>query len=390
MPKKLREKRKICFPIMSRIHYARQKHLMGLIQKSPKLDLQLVVGGSVLLDKHGERFLPAMAEAGFNVNETLFNVIDGGNHIAMAKTSGLAALEFSNSLYKLNPDIVLIRGDRFEQLALAMVAAYLNKTVAHIEGGDLTGTIDESVRHAITKLSHVHFVTNEDARKRVIQMGENPRMVFNVGSPDVEFAALVDKKNDGRAVNKSGMGFEIDVNKPFLMVMQHPVTTEKNNRKNFEETLKAIDSLNLPTVFFWPNSDAGTNEISKAIRVYREHGKLKNKKIRFVTDLLPDDFIALLRRASVMIGNSSSGIKESSYLGVPVVNIGTRQANRLRAENVADAGYKAEVIKKAIQNQLAHGPYKKSDLYYRAGSSRKIVEVLSKIKLNPQKKFYTI
>lgn len=387
---KVKNKRKICFPITSRIHYARQKHLLNLINKNPKLELQLVVGGSVLLDKHGERFLPAIADAGFTVNETLFNVIDGGGHIAMAKTAGLTALEFANSLHKLNPDIVLIRGDRFEQLAIAMVAAYLNKTVAHIEGGDVSGTIDESVRHAITKLAHIHFVTNEAARKRVIQMGENPKLVFNVGSPDVEFASLVDKDNDGRAVNKSGLGAKIDVNKPFLMVMQHPVTTEKNNRRNVEETLKAIDGLNMPTVWFWPNSDAGTGEVSKAIRIYREHGKLKNEKIRFVTDLLPEDFIGLLRKSGVLIGNSSAGIKEASYLGVPVVNVGTRQANRLRGENVADVGHQAASIKLAVQKQLKHGHYKKSDLYFRPQSSKKIIEVLSKVKLISQKKFFDL
>ncbi len=390
MSKKLREKRKICFPITSRIHYARQKHLLDLINKNPKLELQLVVGGSVLLDKHGEHFLPAIQAAGFRVNETLFNVVEGGGHIAMAKTSGLTALEFANSLYKLNPDIVLIRGDRFEQLAIAMVSAYLNKTIAHIEGGDVSGTIDESVRHAITKLSHIHFVTNEAARKRVIQMGENPRMVFNVGSPDVEFAALVDKKNDGRAVNKTGMGAKIDVNKPFLMVMQHPVTTEKNNRRNVEETLKAIDELKMPTVWFWPNSDAGTDEISKAIRIYREQGKLNNPNIRFVTDMLPEDFIGLLRRSSVLVGNSSSGIKEASYLGTPVVNVGTRQANRLRGENVVDVGYRSSEIKAAVQKQIKHGPYLKGSLYFQPNSSRKILEVLNKVKLTSQKKFHDI
>ena len=375
---------------MSRIHYARQKRLLELLNKNSKVDLQLVVGGSVLLEKYGERFLPAIQDAGFTINETLFNVIDGGSHVAMAKTAGLTALEFANTLYKLNPDVVLIRGDRFEQLALAMTAAYLNKTIAHIEGGDVSGTIDESVRHAITKLSHIHFVTNEDARRRVIQMGENPRLIFNVGSPDVEFAALVDKKIDGSAVNKTGTGVKIDVNKPFLIVMQHPVTTEKNNRRNLEITLDAVDSLGMPTVIFWPNSDAGTAEMAKAIRVYREKGKFKNKNLRFVTDLLPEDFIGLLRKAGVLVGNSSAGIKESSYLGTPVVNIGTRQSNRLRDQNVLDVGYNSAEIKKGILKQLQHGRRAQSDLYYKPASSQKIVEVLSKITLQSQKKFFDL
>lgn len=388
MAKKPKTKRTICFPITSRIHYARQKHLLEKLRVHPGIELQLVVGGSVLLDKYGEKFLPAIQADGFQINETLFNVVDGGTHIAMAKTAGLTALEFANTLHKLNPDIVLIRGDRFEQLAIAMVAAYLNKTVAHIEGGDLSGTIDESVRHAITKLAHIHFVTNDDARRRVIQMGENPRQVFNVGSPEVEFAARVGKQYDGRMINKTGAGATIDVSKPFLMVLYHPVTTEKNNRSKAEAVLRAVDDLNIQTIWFWPNSDAGTNDVAKAIRIYREHGLLKNNKIRFVTDLLPEDFIGLLRRASVLAGNSSSGIKESSYFGTPVVNIGTRQQGRLRGLNVLDTGYSKNDIVESIKKQIKHGKYPVSKIYYQPTTSQKIVEVLNKTKLYTQKKFY--
>ncbi|MEK7590514.1 MAG: UDP-N-acetylglucosamine 2-epimerase [Patescibacteria group bacterium] len=382
-----KRKRSICFPITSRVHYARQKNLLNKFRNNPKIDLQLIVGGSVLLDKYGERFIPAIQADGFTINDTLFNVVDGGSHIAMAKTAGLTALEFSNSLHKLNPDIVLIRGDRFEQLAIAMVAAYLNKTIAHIEGGDVSGTIDESVRHAITKLSHIHFVSNEDSRRRVIQMGENPRRVFNVGSLDVEAASLVNKKIDNKFINSVGTGYEIDINKPFIMALYHPVTTEKNNRKNSETVLKTIDELNIPAVWFWPNSDAGTNDVAKAIRMYREHGKLKNNKIRFVTDLLPDDFIALLKQSSALVGNSSAGIKESSYLGTPVINIGTRQQGRLRGQNVVDAACNNEAIKKAIKAQLVHGKYPRSDIYYKLQGSRKVAEILQKTPLYCQKKF---
>lgn len=381
-------KRKICFPIMSRIHYARQKHLLGLLKKHPNTELQLVVGGSVLLEKYGDKFLPAIENAGFDINETLFNVIDGGNHIAMAKTAGLTALEFANSLHKLNPDIVLIRGDRFEQLAMAMSAAFLNKTIAHIEGGDVSGTIDESVRHAISKLAHIHFTTNEDSRRRVIQMGENPRHVFNVGSLDVEFASLVNKKLDSWLINDSGIGVQIDFAKPFLVVMQHPVTTEKNNRLHMEILLRAVDDLNIQTIWFWPNSDAGTDEMAKAIRIYREQGKLKNNKIKFITHILPENFIALLRRAGALVGNSSAGIKECSYIGVPVVNVGTRQQNRLRGPNVTDVGCNAAAIKKTIQKQLSHGQYPSSKLYFKPGTSAMIVDILSKAKLHSQKSFY--
>lgn len=381
------KKRTICFPIMNRVHYARQIHLLELLKRHPNIDLQLVVGGTALLEKY-ERFFPTITEAGFQVHDALYNVIEGSNHITMAKTAGLTALEFANSLHKLNPDIVLIRGDRFEQLAIAMVAAYLNKTIAHIEGGDVTGTIDESVRHAITKLSHVHFVTNEAARKRVIQMGENPVQVFNVGSPDVEFAAMNKKKFDAAAVNKIGTGSVIDFGKPFVVVMYHPVTTETHNREHMETLLEVMDDYNMQTVWFWPNADAGANEMAKAIRVYREVGKLTNNKIRFVTDIMPEDFLALLRKCSCLIGNSSAGIKESSYLGVPVVNIGTRQFGRLRGPNVRDAGYGRKDIVDAIRLQLAHGAYQSSNVYFKPNTSKKIVDVLNKIPLQSQKKFY--
>lgn len=381
-------KRKICFPITSRVHYARQKRLLEMLKKNKNIELQLVAGGSVLLDKYGERFLPAIEKAGFKINDVLYNVIEGGHHVAMARTAGLTALEFSNSLYRLNPDIVLIRGDRFEQLALAMSAAYLNKTIAHIEGGDLSGTIDESVRHAITKLAHIHFVTNEDSRKRVIQMGEHPETVHNVGSLDIEFAASVSKKNRGEVVNTRGVGPLIDFAKPYIMVMFHPVTTEEKNHANAEELFKAIDALNMQTIWFWPNSDAGTDEIAKAIRVWRERIGSENHHIRFVTDLLPEDFIGLLRGAKCLVGNSSAGIKECSYLGVPVVNIGTRQQNRLRGPNVVDVGYEKKEIKDAILRQLEHGSYASSQIYYQPDTSNRIAKILANTKLYIQKKFF--
>lgn len=381
------QKRKICFPVTNRIHYARQKYLLERLNRHPRIDLQLIVGGSIVLDKYGQQFLPAIKGSAFKVHDILYNVIDGGNHVTMAKTAALTALEVANSLYKLNPDIVLIRGDRFEKLAIAMSAAYLNKTIAHIEGGDLSGTIDESVRHAITKLAHIHFVTNDDARKRLIRMGENPKYVFNVGSPDVEFTAQVKQQFDPKVIEAVGAGADIDFRKPFAIVVYHPVTTDKDNRLHTERLLKAVDDLDIQAVWFWPNNDAGTAEIAKAIRVYRELGKLKNNKIRFVTDILPEDFIALLKLSKVIIGNSSAGIKECSYLGIPAVNIGTRQANRLRGPNVLDCGHEAVAIRGAVLKQLRHGFYPSSPLYYRRGTSDRIVKILSAVPLLSQKHF---
>lgn len=373
---------------MSKIHYARQKRLLELLRDDPRFELQIVVGGSVMLEKYGEQFVPAILRDRFVISDALFNTIDGGNHIAMAKTAGLTALEFTNSLAKLDPDIVLIRGDRFEQLAIAMAAAYLNKTVAHIEGGDVSGTIDERVRHAITKLADIHFVTNDAARRRVVQMGEDPARVFLVGSPDVEFAAGTDVAIENALLEAMGTGRDINIAKPFMTVIFHPVTTEEKNREHTEALLKAVDAVDMPTLWFWPNSDAGTGEIAKAMRIYREVGKLRDDKIKFVTDILPEDFIALLRRTVCLVGNSSSGIKESSYLGVPVVNIGTRQGNRLRAANVRDVGYEHAAIEDAVRAQIAHGRYPASDLYFKTGTSKRITDILGTVPLGMEKRFY--
>ena len=254
-------KRKICFPITNRAYYGRSQLLIKKLHAHPDLDLELMLGGSILLDKYSRHIADDIEAGGFSIAASLFNVIEGGNHVAMAKTACLTALEVTNSLYTADPDVVVICGDRFEQLAIAMAAAYLNKTIAHIEGGDLTGSIDESVRHAITKLAHIHFVTNDDARRRVLAMGEDPRYVFNTGSLDVEVAAQATPALTNALVNGYGVGHAVDITQPFLMVIQHPVTSEADNRRHLETTMSAIAALGIPTIWFWPNSDAGTGEI---------------------------------------------------------------------------------------------------------------------------------
>src|SRR6476620_7001937 len=182
-------KRRICFPITNRAYYGRSQLLIRKLHSHPSIELELMLGGSILLDKYSRHVADDIEAGGFAISASLFNVIEGGNHVAMAKTACRTALEFTNGLHAQDPDIVVICGDRFEQLAITMAAAYLNKTIAHIEGGDVTGSIDESVRHAITKLAHIHFVTNDDAQRRVLAMGEDPKYVFTTGSLDVEVAA---------------------------------------------------------------------------------------------------------------------------------------------------------------------------------------------------------
>jgi UDP-hydrolysing UDP-N-acetyl-D-glucosamine 2-epimerase len=269
-----------------------------------------------------------------------------------------------------------------------MAAAYLNKTIAHIEGGDITGSIDESVRHAITKLAHIHFVTNQDAHRRVLAMGEDPQYVFNTGSLDVEVAAQVDGGITSEIVNGYGVGHAIDVSRPFVLVIQHPVTTEADNRAHLEETLAAVSALDVQAIWIWPNPDAGTGEMAESLRHFRENAGRPAPQMRFITDVPVAEFIALLKASACVIGNSSAGIKECSFLGTPVVNIGARQHGRLHAENVVHAAYRRDDILAAVRRQIAHGHYPPSEVYHREGASQSMVDVLAAIPLYTQKRFY--
>lgn len=381
-------KRKICFPITNRAYYGRSQMLLRKLQAHAGIDLKLMLGGSILLDKYSRHIADDIAAGGFDIASSLFNVIEGGNHVAMAKTACLTALEFTNELYTADPDVVVICGDRFEQLAIAMAAAYLNITIAHIEGGDVTGSIDESVRHAITKLAHLHFVTNADAQRRVLAMGEDPRYVFNTGSLDVELAAAVDTAITSDEVNGFGVGHPIDVERPFLMVVQHPVTTEADNRQHLETTLRAVAALDIPAIWFWPNADAGTGEMADSLRHMREGHPELTARMHFITNVPADRFVALLANTACLVGNSSAGIKECSYLGTPVVNIGGRQQGRLAGAHVTHVAYDATEIAAAVAAQLAHGRYPASDIYHGQNASDTVVDVLATAELYTQKRFF--
>jgi UDP-hydrolysing UDP-N-acetyl-D-glucosamine 2-epimerase len=381
-------KRRICFPITSRAYYGRSQLLLKKLQQHPAIELEVMLGGSILLDKYSHHIADDIEAGGFPIAASLLNVIEGGNHVAMAKTACLTALEFTNGLHAIDPDVVVICGDRFEQLAIAMSAAYLNTTIAHIEGGDRSGNIDESVRHAITKLAHIHFVTNDDAQRRVLAMGEDPKYVFNTGSLDVELAAHIDRAVTSEQVNAAGVGHEIDVTQPFLMVVQHPVTTETDNRRHLEATMRAIGALGMQTIWFWPNPDAGTAEMAEAIRHFREHHEAATAKTRFITNVAADEFVAMLKATACLIGNSSAGIKECSFLGTPVVNIGRRQQGRLTADNVVHVEHEVDAIGAAVDRQLRHGRYAASHVYYRPDASEQITNRLASAELYTQKRFF--
>ena len=379
--------KKVCVIITNRAHYARGKLVLKEINEHPKLELQLIVAGSALIEKYG-KIIKNIEEDGFKIDKKITMLLEGGTPTAMAKTTGLGLLEFSTAFENLKPDIVLIRGDRYEILAPAIAAAYLNIPLAHIEGGDVTGTIDESVRHAVTKLAHIHFATNELSKERILKMGELPENVYNVGSPDAEFLNVQDLTFNQKELWNGeiiGVGAQPNLSKKYIIVIQHPVTSEhKKALEQTEETINAIHELKIPTIWIWPNVDAGTDELSKAIRIYRE--KTDQNHIHFFRFLDPTLFAKLLKNAACIVGNSSAGIKESSFLGTPAVNIGTRQQGRLKDKNVIDVPHNKEKIKEAILSQINNGQYNSSKLYFKPSTSKQIAKILEDSKINIQKR----
>jgi UDP-hydrolysing UDP-N-acetyl-D-glucosamine 2-epimerase len=375
-------KRKICVVITARPSYSRIKTALLAIKEHPELELQLVVAGSALLERYG--YASKYIESdGFSITARVFNVLEGENLAAAAKTTGIGILELSTVFDNLKPDIVVTIADRFETIATAIAASYMNIPLAHIQGGEVTGNIDEKVRHSITKLADYHFVASQDAYQRVVNLGENPDFVFNSGCPSIDLAneVIQNPHLDFDPIKKyGGVGSLPKINKGYWVVMQHPVTTEVNeSRRNVEETLRALHEFNEPVFWFWPNVDAGSDGTSTGIRSFRENNDLK--KFHFFKNMEPSDFLKLLNNSKGLIGNSSVGIRECAYLGVPVVNLGTRQNRRERGNNVIDTAYKKNEIIEALHKINSSPRPVKSYVYGGGDAGKKIADSLATVPL---------
>jgi UDP-hydrolysing UDP-N-acetyl-D-glucosamine 2-epimerase len=380
-------KRKICVVITARPSYSRVKTALKAIQAHPKLELQLVVAGSALLDRYGNA-VNYIEDDGFVINEKVFIVLEGENKTSMAKTTGLGVMELSNTFYNLKPDAVVAIADRFETIAVSIAASYQNIPLVHIQGGEVTGNIDEKVRHANTKLADIHLVASEEAKTRVLKMGEDEDFVFNTGCPSIDIAYEVSRnpKLDFNPIDKyGGVGKKINWRDGYIVVMQHPVTTEYDQaRENVYNTLKVVHELGIPAFWFWPNVDSGADGTSNGIRSYREEHQPEN--IHFFKNMIPEDFLRLLCNSKCLVGNSSVGIRECAFLGVPVVNIGTRQHGRSRGENVIDVSYEQDAIKNGILNRMqTENRIAKDTIYGNGDSGKKIADILATIELRYHK-----
>jgi len=370
-------KKNICVVVASRANYGRVKYLMRAIQAHPDLELQVIVGASTLLERFGKAINVIKAD-GFSPVRSIHYVIEGETLSTQAKSTGLGIVELSSAFEDLQPDMVVTVADRFETMATAIAATYLNIPLVHLQGGEVSGNIDDRVRHAITKLADLHFVASELSAQRVVSMGENPRYVFNFGCPAMDVLANEDLSISNEHMSRYlGVGRPIDWTKPYVLMIQHPVTTSYGHGfEEVSETLQALKAIpELQKVVMWPNVDAGSDDISKGIRHFREFNM--NEPIYYYKNFSPEDYARVLNNALCCVGNSSSFIREAAFLGVPSVIVGDRQQGREHGRNVVFASYERADVEAQVRAQVARGRYPADFLFGRGDAGRRIAAELA-------------
>ena len=379
--------RKICVVVTARPSYSRIRTALKAIDEHPDLELQLVVAASALLDRYGNA-IQAIERDGFTIVQRVYMVLEGENLVTSAKSTGIGLSELATVFDNLKPDAVVTIADRYETLATAVAASYMNIPVVHVQGGEVTGSIDEKVRHAVTKLANLHLVSTNLAAERVRRLGEEPDSIFVTGCPSIDIAAEVAARpamDFDPFVKYGGVGPTTDLSRGYVVVMQHPVTTEyEEARQQVDETLYAVKNFGVPVLWFWPNVDAGSDGTSKGIRVFREKEDPPN--FHLFRNMSPEDFLRLLCGATAIVGNSSVAIRECSYLGVPAVNIGSRQLGRERGQNVIDVDHDRKEISDAVQTHIKRGKPKRDLLYGDGKAGGRIADCLSKVELKIEKR----
>jgi UDP-N-acetylglucosamine 2-epimerase (non-hydrolysing)/GDP/UDP-N,N'-diacetylbacillosamine 2-epimerase (hydrolysing) len=373
--------RKIAAVTGTRAEYGILYSILKAIEDRPELRLLLVVTGMHLSHEFGYT-AREIENDGFKIDASVDMLLSSDTLGAMAKSIGLGVIGMAQTWEQLKPDIILILGDRVEPLAAAIAGAYMNIPVAHIHGGDSPrGGLDEYARHAITKLSHIHFPATEKSGERIVKMGEDKWRVHVVGSPALD-VILSEPLLSRKVLTKR---FGLDLSQPLVLLVQHPVTTQADEApKQMRETLDAIVELKYPTVLIYPNSDAGGRRMIEVIREYERYPFLKT-----FPSLPRREYLSLMKAAGVMVGNSSSGIIEAPSFSLPAVNIGIRQEGRERGKNVIDVGYKKQEILKAVKKALTDKAFlaevKQCQNPYGDGKSApRIARILSEIEITPQ------
>lgn len=381
-------KKTICVFIGGRANYSSIKSALIAINEHPGLELKIILGSSALLKKYGN-LEKILKKDGFEIEEKVQMLVEGDVPSAMVKTTALGLLGLADVFERIQPDYVVVIGDRYEVMAPTIAAAYMNIPVAHTMGGEVTGTIDESIRHAITKFAHVHFPANKESGERIIKMGEEKERVFVVGCPRIDTVKKIIDENPDVPTEVfeqcGGVGPIFDLHQPFILISQHPVTTEYTKAEHqIQETINGAMRTGLPIILLWPNSDAGTEGISQGIRKFRESHP--NVMLHAFTNLPIAMYVRLMNNTACLVGNSSSGIREGAFLGTPCVNIGTRQAGRERGSNVIDVDCDRKVIEAAIKQQIQHGKYLSEPIYGDGTAGEKIAQILYETEVEVQKR----
>ncbi len=371
--------KKILVTTGTRAEYGFLRPVLKQIQKNDSLTLILVVTGTHLSKKHGFT-IDEIKKDGFPINAQIKMTPSGNDNFSMAMALGKGIISFTKIFKKFKPDINLILGDRDEMLASALAAYHVNIPNAHIHGGDVSGGLDEYTRHAITKISNIHFAATNQSKNRIIKMGENKKFVFFTGSPSID--ELV--KNKISSKNELLRKYNIDFKGNEIILLYHSVTTETKFSKNqIEKILNAITQLDKKIISIFPNSDPGYGDIIKVLNKFKKNIPL----FELYPNLPRKDFLGMLKNSGVLVGNSSSGFIESSYLSIPVVNIGTRQNNREGKKNIINvSGNSISEIQKAVIESLKKNNSKKikQSIYGNGTSSKKIVRILETIKINDE------
>ena len=367
--------RKICYVSGTRADFGLMIRTLKLGQQSSKLDVSVCVTGMHLSELFGNT-VSEIESSGLRICGRIPVELDGSTGATMARALGLQLIGMTEIFVRERPDLVIVLGDRGEMLAAALTAIHLNIPVVHVHGGERSGTIDEPVRHAISKLSHYHFVATEAAKERLIRMGEIPGHIFVTGAPGLD-----DLKNLAHRTRSELCGeVRFEQSRPVALVVFHPVLQEAGQAgAQMQEVMRAVFALNLQAVCLEPNSDAGGSDIVRVLRQYTDH-----PDVRVFTHLGREDFASWMATADVMIGNSSSGIIEAPTLGLPVVNVGSRQQFRERSENVIDALPEKQAIILATRNVLEKGRKQWTNPYGKDDVAERVVSLLNDLPIYPQ------
>lgn len=379
--------RKIAVLTGSRADISVYDSVLDAIDEHPGLDYELIVTGMHLSKKFGYT-VDEIRKAGRKIGAEVPMLKYEDTLSGMVKNTAAAIIGITAAIEKIKPDIILVLGDRGEQLAAAIAGAHMNIPVAHLHGGEVSGTIDESIRHAITKFAHIHLAATKKSKERIIKLGEIKENVYLVGAPGVDSV----KKRAKMARRDVAGFFNFDPGEIIVLAVQHPVTTEfRYARKNMEVIVDALIGLDEQTVLIYSNSDAGYTKIIDTLRSLIK-GTGKENKIKIVKSLSHGIYLNLMRQASVMVGNSSSGIIEAPSCGLPYVLVGTRQAGREKARSILETGYSKNEILKAIKKALFDARFKKIvktcekpyDPFNDASSGRRAAKALANFKITPE------